>query len=406
MRTLMDWLPTSLLFLLLISRPCGAPKPPPTLDPSSVLTIFRNGDSGYPFFRIPSLLHIPSSSLLLAFAEARGQRTDHGNVAIVVKSSTDHGVSWSDLRVVHKQPGATIGNPTPLYDSSEVVLFFCRENKEIFQTRSTDDGQTWTTPRALEGWKRPAEWKWVAAGPPAALVTSSGRWVLPCDGLTGSPQIYKAASAFSFVLLSDDRGASWRLQSGPLLDGGNECQAAELPNGAIVLNMRSRDGVRLHAISHDGGETWSEPRRAKPAAVSDANCQGSLIAWRHGLSQQHEGSEEGSGQAANGEEPTSQPLVLATSVGPGRRQLTARTSRDGVDGWSVLTILEAGPAGYSATVELEGGWAGCLYETRRPKLSQNMDGGAKQRPHNPMMDDDVIVFARFNVTAQPICESE
>ena len=155
------------------------------------ITLFRNGLDGYPFYRIPSLLAI-NASLLLAFAEGRGQRTDHGRVDIVLKRSVDGGASWSPLSVVHSAGarGGTIGNPAPLYDD-ELVLFFCHENLEILSMRSSDFGTSWSIPLPIS-WSRPPSWEWVASGPPAALVTSSGAWVLPCDGLIGSKQLWSA----------------------------------------------------------------------------------------------------------------------------------------------------------------------------------------------------------------------
>ena len=41
----------------------------------------------------------------------------------------------------------------------------------------------------------------------------------------------------SHVYYSDDAGASWHI-SAPI-PGGNECQAAEAPDGTLVLAMRS-----------------------------------------------------------------------------------------------------------------------------------------------------------------------
>ena len=178
--------------------------------------------------------------------------TDHGMVDIVLKKSLDDGATWSPLSVVHSETGdgrhATIGNPTPLYDdeTSEIVLFFCRENAEIFSTRSSDAGSSWSVPKPI-GWSRPPEWTWLATGPPAALILPTGRYVLPCDGYLGHPRFYQATSIFSFVLISDDRGATWR--QGPLLEGGNECQAARLRNGTLLYAppQPMRPLARCHA---------------------------------------------------------------------------------------------------------------------------------------------------------------
>ena len=315
------------------------------VNPTLPTEVFRDGVGAYRHYRIPSLVSTPSN-VVLALAEGRMQKTDHGWVDIVLRRSFDGGATWSPTTVVHTESNAThrvtIGNPTPLVDAPEVVLLLNRENAEILLTRSLDDGATWSPPRQIS-WSRPPEWQWLAVGPPAALRTRAGRWVVPADGFVGHSRFYSATSIFSFVLLSDDRGETWR--SGSLLDGGNECQAARptepatsrrrtraaaasdprlspppgagaplshaparacalsiqaaaLRNGSLLLNMRSRELRRLQAYSHDGGETWSQPRPAQPP-VPDGNCQGSQISLGDGS------------------------LLVATSAGPGRIGLHA-----------------------------------------------------------------------------------
>lgn len=73
------------------------------------------GEGGYFCFRIPALLFTSNGSLL-AFAEGRGQHTrvcsDHGDVHIVVKRSSDLGKTWSNLTVVYTEIGHTIGECT------------------------------------------------------------------------------------------------------------------------------------------------------------------------------------------------------------------------------------------------------------------------------------------------------
>ena len=393
------------------------------MDPSPALTttvVFRNGESGYPFFRIPALLRI-NSTLILAFAEGRRQRTDHGSVDLVLKRSTNDGASWSkEVSLVASSSSrhtsrATFGNPAPLYDpvAGVAVLFFCVDNKEIQQTRSVDGGVSWSIPTAIS-WSRPESWAWVATGPPAALRTVGGRWVLPCDGLVGSAQVWKATSLFSFTLLSDDHGMTWRQSN--LLDGGNECQAAELRNGSLVLNMRSIRARRLHATSHDAGETWSAPLAASPP-VPDANCQGSMISVDAPATAEEEeevnvdgrASDDGTRSGGRGSDEAAAPptLLVATSAGMGRRGLTARTSHDGGARWSTLAVLEEGDAAYSALADLGGGWVGCLYETKRPRGATTNGaagaGGAAAARNGAglkAMMDDVIAYVRFDAAAR------
>ena len=84
----------------------------PPMDPVNQTVVFNKGDLGYFCFRIP-VLHLTSKNTLIAFAEGRGQHTsscsDHGDVHIVMKRSTDYGKTWSSLMIVHSEAGHTIG---------------------------------------------------------------------------------------------------------------------------------------------------------------------------------------------------------------------------------------------------------------------------------------------------------
>ena len=84
-----------------------------SLDPNQTV-VFKKGELDYFCFRIP-VLHFTTKNTLLAFAEGRGKNTgscsDHGDVHIVVKRSTDLGKTWSQLTVVYSEyPTHTIGH--------------------------------------------------------------------------------------------------------------------------------------------------------------------------------------------------------------------------------------------------------------------------------------------------------
>ena len=122
------------------------------VNPTLPTEVFRDGVGAYRHYRIPSLVTTPSN-VVLALAEGRMQKNDHGWVDIVLRRSFDGGASWSPMSVVHTESNAThrvtIGNPTPLVDAPEVVLLLNRENAEILLTRSADDGATWSPPRQI-----------------------------------------------------------------------------------------------------------------------------------------------------------------------------------------------------------------------------------------------------------------
>ena len=120
------------------------------VNPTLPTEVFRDGVGAYRHYRIPSLVTTPSN-VVLALAEGRMQKNDHGWVDIVLRRSFDGGATWSPMSIVHTESNATqrvtIGNPTPLVDAPEVVLLLNRENAEILLTRSADDGATWSPPR-------------------------------------------------------------------------------------------------------------------------------------------------------------------------------------------------------------------------------------------------------------------
>ena len=97
----------------------------PVEDPIFRIDVFKARDLEYECFRIPSLL-FTSKGTLLAFAEGRGQHSnscsDHGDVHIVLKRSTDLGHTWSNMTVVYTEyPHNTIGEYLlKVYSSSGV----------------------------------------------------------------------------------------------------------------------------------------------------------------------------------------------------------------------------------------------------------------------------------------------
>ncbi|MCE2439938.1 MAG: exo-alpha-sialidase [Candidatus Latescibacteria bacterium] len=311
--------------------------------------VFNSGRDGYHTYRIPAVLVAPDGSLL-AFCEGRrNDRSDHGDIDLLVKRSGDGGNTWSAQRVVYGEPGEiTIGNPCPVVDveTGTVRMLFCRDNVDVLVTHSSDNGLTWSNPVDITRDVKKNAWTWYATGPGVGIQLRNGvrkgRLLIPCDHR--NPEAYDCGS---HSVYSDDGGASWRL-GGSVRPGANECQFGELADGTVVMNTRLQthsEGYRGVAFSRDGGESWD-------GFTHDRNlpcpkCQASLV----------EGSAEDSLLFSNPSAP-----ALPNARGGERVNMTVRLSNDGGRTWPAAKLLHAGPSAYSCIVLLSGGEVGCLYE--------------------------------------------
>ena len=258
---------------------------------SAALDVFSSGGRDtagtvYSCFRIPSLVRAADGSLI-AFAEGRrGGCGDHGDVRIVSSTSHDDGATWSNISQVLFEAGHTIGNPAAVTDrkTGTIHLLFSRDNQQVFVSRSSDHGGTWTPRENLTAQLKPNPdpAAWIATGPPGGVQLASGRLVAaiyynPPDQSTRSVAVF-----------SDDGGDSWVKGSdvpfGPGVYIGGEDQVVPFgPADGLAMFMRCRitysdDVGHNHAIafSTDGGSTWGNATRL--GTVLSSYCQGSIAA--------------------------------------------------------------------------------------------------------------------------------
>ena len=257
------------------------------LKPLLKSDVFRSGKDGYHTFRIPAVI-VTKKGTLLAFCEGRKTgRSDHGNLDLVLKRSTNGGKTWRPLELVYEEGGdenITIGNPCPVVDQSTGIIWlpFCRDNDDVFITHSSDDGRTWTKPVEITATVKKPEWGWYATGPGVGIQLQrgnhKGRLVIPCDHRVGQGRDKWNSQGHSHVIYSDDHGKTWKL-GGVTAPGMNECQVVELADGTLMLNMRSYRGKKRRGISlsQNGGLTWSEPKD-DPTLIEPV-CQASFLRY-------------------------------------------------------------------------------------------------------------------------------
>jgi sialidase-1 len=335
--------------------------------------VFRSGEEGYRSFRIPALV-TAADGTLLAFAEGRKEnRGDpgQGDIDLVLKRSTDQGVTWSQLLVVD-DPGErwAASNPTPVVDRSNgrVWIAYNRwrpgrgtessrpgtDDNQAWLRWSDDHGRTWSAARDITRESRDFEnWGAMFLGPGGAIQARGGRLLLPAAmcpdtcwvmGASGSIHLMRA-----YVLYSDDHGASWR--RGELLRAlTNENQLAELADGALMMDARQGSGERRWiGISADGGQSWSRPvfGQAAPAVMTAI--------------------ERFTSKAAGDDRDR---LLWTGITGPGRKNLVVRVSYDEGQTWVNERVLYGGLAAYSDLAVLKDKTAGVLWERGVSELSQ------------------------------------
>jgi len=320
--------------------------------------LFVSGRETYHTFRIPALT-VTTAGTVLAFAEGRRNGpSDTGDIDLVVRRSTDRGLTFGELQAVVEGGGDVAGNPAPVVDrdTGRIWLPFCRNNADgpeelicagkaprtVWVTFSDDDGATWASPRELTADVKDPAWTWYATGPCHAIQLRSGRLLVPCNHSVGVN--FNLDDPFhSHVIHSDDHGATWQL-GGSTPAGTDESVVAELDDGSIYVNARcvrredERANRRGFVRSWDGGASYSEV--GWHGELVDPYCQGSVVR---------------AGEAGA-------PLVFSNAASLVRERLTVRTSRDGGRTWSGGHVLHAGPAAYSDLCTLPDGGVGCLFE--------------------------------------------
>jgi len=329
-----------------------------------------------PNYRIPAIVEAPNGEVLVICEKRNDGIGDIGNHDIVMKRSSDKGKTWNDEQVIFDDEDRTCTDITVGIerDAKKLWLFFLRDKKQFHYFTSLDSGATWQGPVSIheqvikpewetlkgkteadpESGGRAAAWgkDWAqryGCGPGNAMVQlRSGRLLVPARH---REDIGKGRlRSFAHCFFSDDHGSTWKL-GGTIGINTSECQFVELTNGDVRVISRNEssedapDNLRhLTAISHDGGETWTDLHRLEE-----------LITPRcHGAVERFDAST----------------LLFASPASPfrqkehpyGRYNLTIRVSHDDGETWSAGKTLWPHPASYSDIVVLSDHSIGFIYE--------------------------------------------
>ena len=379
----------TLAALLMLPSPAHATaqSAAPTPEFDQQVLFKASQDPGYACFRIPAVVKT-NDGALLAFAEGRVLNCgDAADIDIVVKRSTDDGLTWSPLQVVNRGGGDTHGNPAPIVDRRTGRILLAETyntgrtdsascsvpcDRTPHMQYSDDDGLTWSQPRDLSDEILPPTWNsWYATGPVHGIQLTRGkhrgRLVFGVNTETWDGSRVTANNAA--LIVSDDGGDHWRIgatDSYPIAADGtwrqkpSEVTLTERTDGSVLVSGREQDGTdlghRTQAVSRDGGDSFTAPFRDLPDLYApQVQCSTLGVGAR---------------------------ILLSCDADPDRRRtMMIRSSYDGGRTWDSVdrgTVVTKDWSGYSDMARIDRDTVGLLYE-----------GGA-------VSATDEIRFARFN----------
>ncbi len=269
------------------------------------VAVRKHQDEGVHTYRIPALATTPKGTLLCVYDMRRRMGRDlQEDIDIGLSRSTDGGQTWKPVRVIMDM-GEYGGLPQEQNGCSDPGIIVDQKTGEIFcfalwmngkpgkhqwvgdgsepgfeigktaqfmMVRSQDDGRTWTKPENLTRTLKQEGWWLFAPAPQQGINLPDGTLVMPVQGRDGQSKL----ATFATIMISRDHGATWTVGK-PAFSGGNECQAAQLGDGSIMLNIRN-DHERFRAVfvTHDLGQTWL-PHETNRNTLIEPNCNGSLL---------------------------------------------------------------------------------------------------------------------------------
>ncbi len=322
-----------------------------TTPNNSERVLFHNGMNGVPNYRIPALA-VTNNDVVIAVCDARADRGQDlpNNIDLVMRRSTDSGDSWEPSRVI-ADFGLEGGGDAALLVDRETGRLWCfftyapdgvgvrtsqpgidGQTFQLHLMHSDDDGETWSTPRNINGDVKNPEWDAVWSSPGNGYQDDEGRLYFPLSRKSDD-QLY------SHFIFSDDHGKTWRM-GGPAGANTNEWILLQRRDGDLIANLRSDAGKNLRAVasSSDRGDTWTELDH-HPGLIEPV-CQASMIWYEAAKSH----------------------LLFSNPADVTRRRMTIKLSQDEGRTWPVETVIYGGPAAYSSMAVLPDGHIGILYE--------------------------------------------
>lgn len=263
--------------------------------------LFRPGDYGSNYWRIPAILQLSDGTLLTVNDRRNVVQDDLPNeIDVVSRYSTDGGRSWSEPVFIAKNGGKMFGFGDPglaELEDGTVICTFCggqRLDKSCWEDPqrsyfavSKDHGKTWSEPENITA----SIWGPDPVNPfckryNSSFFSSGNSLVLKSGPHKGRMLVANVCTYDSWrglcnhAVYTDDGGRTWNVSGLAYADKGDEAKMVELLDGRILMSIR-QNGNRAYVISEDGGQNWSEP--AFWDEICTNACNGDLIRYNDSI---------------------------------------------------------------------------------------------------------------------------
>lgn len=215
--------------------------------------------SDYPQNHASNLLCLPNGDLLCTWFA--GTQEGVSDISILCARLRKGSQEWDRPVKLSDDPERSEQNPVLFLDPDNVLWLLWtaqlsgnQDTAIVRYRKSYDMGETWQEIDVLID--NPGTF---IRQP--IIVVPNGNWLLPVFYCTVKPgEKWVGNYDTSGVKISEDKGKTWRDVAVPNSLGCVHMCITPLKNGSLIALFRSRWADNIYkSVSHDGGETWSEP---------------------------------------------------------------------------------------------------------------------------------------------------
>ena len=345
-------------------------------DPEGVMRIYKTqahiftgNFSGAEYYRIPTILNTADGGIA-AFADFRYDNTeDLGKPAsghkidVVMKKSTDGGLTWSETKTIAAGDATTAagfgyGDPAVVRTLSGKLICLAAAGQNSYPTgmlhmaymESTDNGATWTDPTDIYGTSRlntnGTSFQSVFTTAGDGVTFSNGRVAFAMNGKVNG-------TTNDYIIYSDDEGQTWTVTPNYAFTGGDESKLEIMNDNSLLISVR-RGGWNSMAdrgFNHTTGDASAEginswQTQSIWSGFNANGCNADIMYY----SRSTEGEQD---------------ILLHTltkNFQTYRRDLRLYMSVDQGNTWTEIMQLQPGFAAYSSMQKLANGDVAIIFE--------------------------------------------